>query len=346
MLKTNIFFRPDTAKIIVGTILKKNYDIDTEVLTEKRYEYYIDKYKFTSRFPGRCELLISEICRQLEIKCSDDFTAVLEGVYNYFKSKQQSMINISSGIRTYIYFVQVHPKEEKMIQSKSTFSIDMVMNTFYKNTLVTNTPKISPTSLINFLSLASFKNTKEMLGISNSGIGWYNIDSNKIQSYNDTKEFTNSKLRIISHLEETCTNFINNLSHLFKILGLVLTDDIKESRYTLNIPQHQPSKMVDHANGIQHDYQFNINLISAVCTAYLENMNDMKDAWIGYVDRKIIKRSGKPITKDIHISDHFNIFSNSIDLVQICEKIIWYCTSHTVPKIIEYKCFNNFVQHV
>ena len=365
MIKTNIFFKPDTAKIIVGTLLKKNYDIDIEVLTDNCYTYYDKKYKFTSRFPRRCELLISEIYKQLRIGSADNFDNILQNVYNHFTTKRDppsfivgratisvggatisvggATINIDSktdnlslmqsAIREYINFIQMKSNEQKIQlvghKLNNSFNVTSIFNTFYKNTLVTNITKISSTSLIIFLARALFNNNEQVSIESKIDFNWYDIDLDKIQIQDiskETKVFKNDKLKIFSQSEKAYLDFINNLKDLFKIIGLVLTNS-KESGYTLNI--------------FQSNHYYDINLVSAICTAYfryssLKMSNNVvrhqllnsQEIWIGYVNRKIIKSLEKCSNKNIYSSNFLHLFSDEVNLIQICERIIYYCNSH------------------
>lgn len=351
MIKTNIFFNPDTAKIIVGTILKKNYDIDTEVLTDNCYTYYDKKYKFTSRFPGRCELLISEIYKQLGISSTDNFDDILQNIYKYFSMKRvSSEINddlkigslslMQSTVRKYINFIRMKPNEQKIQLAgrklSSSFNVTSILNTFYKNTLVTNITKISPTSLITFLSRALFNNNEKVSIDSKVDFSWYDIDLNQIQIQDISKEnnlFKDVSLKTFSRSERASLDFINNLKHLFKIIGLTLTSN-KETGYTLSVSQSSR--------------YYDINLVSAICTAYFryliseipsiknkfrhslkENIFDIsREIWIGYVNRKLIKSSEKCLNKNIYSSNFLHLFSDDADLIKVCERIIYYCNSH------------------
>lgn len=374
MIKTNIFFKPDTAKIIVGTLLKKNYDIDIEVLTDNCYTYYDKKYKFTSRFPGRCELLISEIYKQLGIGSADNFDDILQNVHKHFTTKRDSpsfivgratisvggatisvdsktdnLSLMQSAIREYINFIQMKSNEQKIQlvghKLNNSLNVTSIFNTFYKNTLVTNITKISSTSLIIFLTRALFNNNEQVPIESKIDFNWYDIDLNKIQIQDiskETKVFKNDKLKIFSQSEKAYLDFINNLKDLFKIIGLVLTNS-KESGYTLNI--------------FQNNHYYDINLVSTICTAYFrysmlkisnsegvihysisltsdignvvrhQSLNS-QEIWIGYVNRKIIKSLEKCSDKNIYSSNFLHLFSDDADLIQICERIIYYCNSH------------------
>lgn len=320
-----VFFRSSTAKIIIGTSLNENYDIDTEVLTKKKYKYFLEGYKFTSRFAGRCELLVSEIFRELRISTLQEFIEVRNALF-------KNNISIYSANR-YLNFIN---HCDSKIPDKP---VDKIIEKFYKDSHQSNISIIRPNQIFTFLSRTS-PSTDDIKE------GWYDIDENKILSYNKSKKMV-TQFKIMAYKEETCIKFIKDFRHFLNTIELDLKLNNVDPYYTISF---------SHSTE-----EFNIYLISGICSIYFQNNTSKSDSkdWIGYTNHRIVKRKAFPIMIDVskkksdlptnnnfYRSNDINLFTEDIALLVICERIIQSCINNSPMDLFWNKSYRKWINGI